>query len=433
MTKELPWLLERRRKSGIVIVPVIFEPCPWRLDASLSQLQALPVDGRPVYDGDETQAQRHLTVIAEQLEKTLNPTAFEEWRSRPALSGPRRPTVLVSGPVGVGKTTFLLRLFSEHAEQADLVVRITGADLSAAMKRAHGDPRPLWGRLYEPFQPPGHPGLTPEAVAYALARRRTLLVVEDVHVAGPVAEALEFLRDYLARYHRPRRFRLLLTTREPLADNEASLPHDPEVIILEPLKGLEPAEFFWALCTRNGIELDAPEVRRALGDAFQHPTTGTPLFVVICAWLVVNVEEHRGNVERLLEMDRARIFGLFIKELYARSLGGSAPGSAGTPLRGYEPFLSANEQIALRYWPETGKIPVDDLDALLGRPGHVGGGWTTDWLIENGFLFRPPDNDRSTLSFRHQAVAEYLAAKAMIDAGDFRPLCEKVRATSVVR
>jgi hypothetical protein len=498
MTRELPWLLERRRKSGMVVVPVIFEPCPWRLDASLSLLQALPVDGRPVYDGDSSQAQRHLTAIAERIqallassagaqvvmrktaradtdptplprsgvwaslkgrldfwratefrrallqghrqvdvrpglsifEKSLSSIGFQGWRSRPTPSGPRRPTVLVSGPVGVGKTTFLLRLIAEQAAKADLVVRMTGAELSAAMRGPSGDPRPLWRSLYEPFRSRGHPGLTPEAFAHALARRRILIVVEDVHVAGPVAEALEFLCAYLARYQRRVRHQLLLTTREPLTESDTRMPHEPEVIRLEPLKGLEAAEFFWALCTRNGISLDAPDVRQALGDAFQHATTSTPLFVVICAWLVTNVEMHRGNVERMLRMDRARIFGLFIKELYARSLAGSPRGNTGSLLRGYEPFLRAYEQIALQFWPETEEIAVDELDALVGRRVPDGDGWTTDWLIENGFLFRPPDNDRSTLSFPHQAVADYLAAKAMIDAGDFRPLGEMVHATT---
>jgi hypothetical protein len=364
------------------------------------------------------------------IDLILSSSGYEEWPSRPPPIKPRRPNILVSGPVGVGKTTFLHRLISEMAANADLVLRMTGADLSAVMREGSGDPRMLWGLLYKPIQSSGYRRLSPEAVSYALARRRTVVVVEDVHQAGRAADAFAFFRDYLAKHHRPGRYRLVLTTREPLAENDPHLPHDSEVICLEPLKGTEPGEFFWALCARNGIKMETQEIGRALSEAFKLTTTRTPLFVVICVWLVVNVEEHRGNVEQLLQMDRAKIFKLFIKELYARREGGSTSGGEVALLRGYDSFLRTYEKIALRFWPETSKIQVDDLDEHLGPVNQGGEGWTTERLIENGFLYRPPENDRSTLSFPHQAVAEYLAAKAMIDKGSFEPLCEKVRATT---
>jgi hypothetical protein len=44
---ELTVLLERRKRE-ILVVPIILRPCLWKLEPALKDLQALPVDGKPV-------------------------------------------------------------------------------------------------------------------------------------------------------------------------------------------------------------------------------------------------------------------------------------------------------------------------------------------------------------------------------------------------
>ena len=46
--KELPHLLQRRKEEGLRIVPIIISPCLWKSEPLLSDLQALPKEGKPV-------------------------------------------------------------------------------------------------------------------------------------------------------------------------------------------------------------------------------------------------------------------------------------------------------------------------------------------------------------------------------------------------
>lgn len=45
---ELPPLLQRRKEEGLRVVPIIIRPCMWQSVPVLSDLQALPTDGRAV-------------------------------------------------------------------------------------------------------------------------------------------------------------------------------------------------------------------------------------------------------------------------------------------------------------------------------------------------------------------------------------------------
>jgi hypothetical protein len=360
------------------------------------------------------------------FDKSLNPTQYAEWPSRRQLDRPRRANIVVAGPAGAGKTTYIRRLVSELVAHVDLVVWLKGADLRDIVNDKTAGSCALWGLIYRRFLHAGGNGLTPEAVSYALARRRTLLVLEDVHLAGPADEALRSLRGYLAKYHRARHCIILMTTRERIAEVDANPTQDLEILRLEPLSTTEPGEFFWKLCTQNGVEINAAETGRALSEAFTLPTTRTPLFVVICAWLAVNVEKYRANVAELLTRGRAGIFELFIQELCARHHGRLASEDPGDFLRSYERFLGLYERIALQFWPDAGRIRIGDLDAFLDQAGQAGEVWTAERLLQSGFLYHPPDDNVLSVSFPHQAIADYLAAKAMRDRQDFKPLQARV-------
>ena len=55
---ELPRLLQRRKEEGLRVVPIIIGPCMWRSEPVLSDLQALPKDGKAVIKFPTTTGRR---------------------------------------------------------------------------------------------------------------------------------------------------------------------------------------------------------------------------------------------------------------------------------------------------------------------------------------------------------------------------------------
>ena len=68
---ELPALLERRRKDGMKIFPIVVRDCPWQEEPMLGSLQAQPIDGKPVitFAKDTGARDRVWTQIARALER----------------------------------------------------------------------------------------------------------------------------------------------------------------------------------------------------------------------------------------------------------------------------------------------------------------------------------------------------------------------------
>ncbi|MEW6666008.1 MAG: TIR domain-containing protein [Thermodesulfobacteriota bacterium] len=46
--EEIPYLLERRAADGILLIPVLIQPCPWKLFTWVKEIQMLPRDGKSV-------------------------------------------------------------------------------------------------------------------------------------------------------------------------------------------------------------------------------------------------------------------------------------------------------------------------------------------------------------------------------------------------
>lgn len=63
--EEVPRLLERRRKEGLRVIPLIVRPCTWYHLNWLKQIQAWPKDGKPLSGGNKHQ-------IEEVLEKFVS-------------------------------------------------------------------------------------------------------------------------------------------------------------------------------------------------------------------------------------------------------------------------------------------------------------------------------------------------------------------------
>jgi hypothetical protein len=46
--RELPDLIERRRREGLIVIPIVVRDCLWQSEPALKDLQALPTDGKAV-------------------------------------------------------------------------------------------------------------------------------------------------------------------------------------------------------------------------------------------------------------------------------------------------------------------------------------------------------------------------------------------------
>ncbi|MGH7451697.1 MAG: toll/interleukin-1 receptor domain-containing protein, partial [bacterium] len=69
--EELPDLLKRREKEGMIIIPIIVRDCLWQSEPVLKDLQALPTDGKAVITFSEATGDRDKvwTEIAQAIEK----------------------------------------------------------------------------------------------------------------------------------------------------------------------------------------------------------------------------------------------------------------------------------------------------------------------------------------------------------------------------
>ena len=66
--QEIPRLLERKANEGMIIMPVICGPCPWRQVSWLSTMAVRPRDGRPLASFPRSfQSEAELASIAEEV------------------------------------------------------------------------------------------------------------------------------------------------------------------------------------------------------------------------------------------------------------------------------------------------------------------------------------------------------------------------------
>lgn len=83
LNEEIPRLLGRRQREGLVILPVIVRPCAWGMVDWLSRIQVLPKDGEPLsyYDNQDIAI---VQVVRRIIELTEIVAANKERSDRPA-------------------------------------------------------------------------------------------------------------------------------------------------------------------------------------------------------------------------------------------------------------------------------------------------------------------------------------------------------------
>jgi hypothetical protein len=69
--EEIPRLLQRRLKDGMIIIPVICRPCPWTQVPWLTSMQVRPRNGRALSIGSFPHAETEFASIAEEVIEVL--------------------------------------------------------------------------------------------------------------------------------------------------------------------------------------------------------------------------------------------------------------------------------------------------------------------------------------------------------------------------
>jgi hypothetical protein len=90
LKKELPRLLERRKKWELSILPVILKPCVWNEVKWLAPMQVRPKDGRPVSKGSEAEVDADLAAIAGEIADIFKRSATDQ--QQPMQQSTNRPT-----------------------------------------------------------------------------------------------------------------------------------------------------------------------------------------------------------------------------------------------------------------------------------------------------------------------------------------------------
>lgn len=71
--KEIPTILKRRAKEGLVVIPFILKPCSWQKIPWLGKMQLLPQDGRPLIKGSEYEIENDLSILSDVIYKNVFP------------------------------------------------------------------------------------------------------------------------------------------------------------------------------------------------------------------------------------------------------------------------------------------------------------------------------------------------------------------------
>ena len=87
--EEVPFLLERREEDGMLVIPVLLAPCPWKFVPWLKQLQMLPRDGKNVAQHFRGRHKVVFVEVAEQIGER-----FADPNYRPPIPKPSWPPLL---------------------------------------------------------------------------------------------------------------------------------------------------------------------------------------------------------------------------------------------------------------------------------------------------------------------------------------------------
>ena len=337
--EEIPYLLERRKSEGMLMVPVLLRPCAWEAISWLRQLQIIPRDDKPVSTDYSETYEVVFTDLARSILEYLKTSNAKPFTPRPPLWSPPEKCDIHRMPVtgaelfgrqkelelldeawesdeinvvslvawgGVGKSTlvnkWLEKLDADNYYGAQRIYawsfysrgtgeRVTSADLFIAEALAwFGDPDPTVGSPWDKG----------ERLAKLIQQERTLLVLDGMeplqsyldYERGKINDpALAVLVSDLARSNPGL---CIITTREEVAD----LSQFPETIHQKDLEQIS-AEAGRALLRVGGVNGTDAELEGIIRD-FGHHALALNL---LAAYLHEIPGHHVSNTSEIPDLD----------------------------------------------------------------------------------------------------------------------------------
>ena len=122
LEQEVPALLQRRQREGLVVFPVIARACAWRKVNWLARMNVRPKNGRPVWSDAGGHVDEDLSAIAEEIAEAVQPRDTQGASSRPCasqkphgISAPHRAqSSPVRGPDDSALRVELVKLLRQH-------------------------------------------------------------------------------------------------------------------------------------------------------------------------------------------------------------------------------------------------------------------------------------------------------------------------------
>jgi hypothetical protein len=71
MEKEVPRLIERQEKEGLILIPIIAKHCPWKRHAWLNSLEVRPKSTEPLWP-QHSQTEKELNIIVEEIDNIVD-------------------------------------------------------------------------------------------------------------------------------------------------------------------------------------------------------------------------------------------------------------------------------------------------------------------------------------------------------------------------
>lgn len=308
--EEIPYLLERRERDGMILIPILLRPCRWKAMKWIKETQMLPRDGKNVVKNFKGKEDAVFAELADRIFEIFNDPDYNP----PATPAPRWPmpekiavdrlpvtgadifgrqdeldeidaawksggthvlSIVAWG--GVGKTTlvnkWLERMRADNYRGARRVYawsfysqgtgeRVTSADLfiNSALEW-FGDPEPTDGSPWDKG----------ERLAALVRREKTLLLLDGLE---PLQSSYEYERGkikdpalsvLLAELARKNRGLCIITTREPLTDLAAA----SDTVVHKDLEQISD-EAGRALLRAGGVQDADAELERATRDFGNH-------------------------------------------------------------------------------------------------------------------------------------------------------------------
>ena len=88
--EEIPYLLERREKDGMILIPVLLRPCLWKAVPWLKEIQMLPRDGKSVSRDFSDGPDEVFAEVAENIFETIDNPEYKTPEPTPLWSPPEK-------------------------------------------------------------------------------------------------------------------------------------------------------------------------------------------------------------------------------------------------------------------------------------------------------------------------------------------------------